>query len=424
MTEARRVLSPTLASWTANIFGLSQKKAQLRHKLIIISNPFNSLVCGFTPRHAISKTFISLTVNEATPTCSDSEAPTVELETPVVGHEQPEDLILNARRKIFPISTSNTFLSPSGLDRDMEGLSCTLSLASVGDADFSADNSPTTDVPQLSPPRKRIVSFAKYQEADRERESNFAKHAQLPSLSSPKEGRSNSTLIRARLVSSSSSRHILVLSFARIVCDFWSSCLFMQQLTDLYSKLEKAASYRPSLAAKKLESKRQEVMNAYGKERKRNGQGRRLDAATRLLQKRQQINKTDSEVDYTPMFPAKLTFSQVGQREKQLLMMVPRDKLLAFWENVVTATIKRERGTNRTKVVPPLRIPGKLGEMAPVSSYRRPGTSRLRPLTASRTRPVTARRQGGGAFSEAGFTREALLGPKTKFHFIKVYIFY
>ena len=318
----------------------------------------------------------------------------------------------------------------------MEGLSHALSLTSVGDTDFNnADRSPT--IPGAShptSPRKRVVSFARIQSGSDEagqgaegRAGNvagLAKHAQLPSLApsqAREEERVRSVLLRARLVSSSSSRHILVLSFARIACDFWSSCLFLQQLTDLYSKLEKAASYRPSLAAKKLESKRHEVINAYEKEKRRNGQGRRLDAATRLLQKRaQQMSKNETQ-DYVPMYSAKLTFSQVGQREKQLLVMAPHDQLLAFWEGVVTATIRRERGTNRTKVVPPLRVPAKLGEVAPVvGNYRRPQTSRLRPLTASRTRPMTARRQGGGVFGDTGFTREALLGPKTKFHFIKV----
>jgi hypothetical protein len=195
----------------------------------------------------------------------------------------------------------------------------------------------------------------------------------------------------------------------------------MQQLSDLYSQLEKSSNYRPSMAAKKIESKRRSVMEAYDKEKRRTGHGRKVDAATRMMLKRtQQPSRVPSEVSYVPMVNAKLKFPQVAQREKQILIMFSRDQLLAFWEGVVTTTIRRERGMNRTKIVPPIRIPSGLGEMAPLSAYRRPQTSRLRPLTASRTRPVTARRQGGGAFGEVGFPREALLGPKSKFHFIKV----
>ena len=344
---------------------------------------------------------------------------------PVVGHEQPEDIILTARRKIFPITVTDTDSRESTSELgEEERLPNTLSLASVGDTEFSPDNSPVTDTPHQpsTSSRRRVVSFAKIQPkpgTERSTETTLATNPthQLPSLSPPST-KTGCNLIRARLVSKTSSRHIFVVSFARIICDFWSSCLFMQQVADLYSRLEKAASYRPSLVAKKLESKRQEVACAYERERRK---GRRLDAATRLIQKRKQTSECEN-TDFVPMFPAKLKFAQVGQRERQLLMMLSRDRLLAFWEGVVTATIKRERGLNRTKVVPPVRIPVGLGEMLPVSSHRRPQTSRLRPLTASRARPVTARRQGGGGgvFGEAGFTREALLGPKTSFHFIKV----
>ncbi len=364
----------------------------------------------------------------------------MELDTPVMGHEQPEDLILNARRKIFTISTNNDILSAAVAspmqqqDRDIAGLPHAMSLTSVVDTDFlnSADNSPVLEPAHQQSPRKRAVSFAKIQteettgvgrNEDALPHPQFPRHAQLPSLSaSPKQERLKSPLIRARLVSKTSSKHILVISFPRIICDFWSSCLFMQQLADIYSKLEKAATYRPSLAAKKIESKRQEVMGAYERERKKNAPVRKLDAATRLLQKRTMAKKAEVEdCNLVPMVSAKLKFPQIAQREKQLVMMMSCDNLQAFWEGMLTATIRRERGLNRTKVVPPVRIPSGLGKMAPVSSYsRRPQTSRLRPLTASRTRPATAKRQGGGAFGEVGFTREALMGPNANFHFIKV----
>ena len=366
----------------------------------------------------------------------------------MVGHEQLEDLILNARRRIFPLHITNAApvlpsdpsqptSSPSReVGKLIESVPHAMSLTSVGDADFgTADSSPTTE----QSPRKRMVSFAKVPPAaeppgtrggeDDATKTLHTKHSHLPSLGSiqtKSEKPANLPLIRARLVSNSSSTHTLVLSFPRIVCDFWSSCLFMQQLTDLYSQTEKSATYRPSVAAKKLESKRHGVIEAYEKEKRRNGgqPGRKMDAATRLMLKRAQVqpSRAVSDLTFVPMVNAKLKFPQVAQREKQLLMMLSRDHLLAFWEGVVTATIRRERGRSRTKIVPPVRIPSGLGEMPPVSGYRRPQTSRLRPLTASRNRPVTARRQGGGAFGEAGFPREALLGPKTNFQFIKVAI--
>ena len=65
----------------------------------------------------------------------------------------------------------------------------------------------------------------------------------------------------------------------------------MQQLADIYGKLEKAANYRPSVAAQNIDNKRQEVMGAYERERKKNAPVRKLDAATRLLQKRNMAKK-------------------------------------------------------------------------------------------------------------------------------------
>ena len=217
------------------------------------------------------------------------------------------------------------------------------------------------------------------------------------------------------MVCKSSQEHILVLSFPRIICDFWSSCLFMQQLADVYGKLEKSANYRPSLAAVRIESKRQAVVRTHGRER---GQLQSRDVPNRLLQKRGPIRQPGSKFHFMPAFPPQVHFYQVAQREHQLLKMLPKERLWAFWESMVTATIRRQRGPNCVKVIPPVRIPSGLGEKS-FAARGRPQTSRLRPLTA-RNRPQTARRQQSSVFGELGTTREALAGPPTLFHFIKV----
>ena len=148
-----------------------------------------------------------------------------------------------------------------------------------------------------------------------------------------------------------------------------------------------------------------------------------MDAAARLLQKRSQLSNQNKKL---PLHPARLHFQQVATRESQLLLMHSREKLYEFWESMVTATIRRQRGPNRIKLVPPVRIPKGLGDRSfaatsSTSRRTRPQTSRLRPLTASRNRPVTAsRRGGGGVFGDVGTSREALMGPQTKFHFMKV----
>lgn len=46
------------------------------------------------------------------------------------------------------------------------------------------------------------------------------------------------TLMRAKILQYSQKDHLLVLSFSRLVCDYWSSCLFLQQLSIIYTQLE------------------------------------------------------------------------------------------------------------------------------------------------------------------------------------------
>jgi len=323
------------------------------------------------------------------------------------------------------------------LTSEADGLTNVLSIASLN---ASAENSPT--LPSLEHPvRKRTVSFADpEEEKKRQNESDNRVSAvssktltpHLPPLAnitieaSP-EKEEGKPWMRAKLVSPSSAKHLFVLSFPRIICDFWSSCLFVQQLVDCYEKLEGSSSYKPSLAALRTEKKRQGVLNAYEKEKAKNHLQTGRKAAGFLMKRRAaaaaaaETNKT-----FSPMVSARIHFQQVALRERQLLLMAPKENLFAFWEAVVTTTIQRSRGTNRIKLVPPIRIPSGLGEKLQevgFASRGRPQTSRLRPLTASRNRPMTGRRQmgmGGGIGGDVGVSRETLLGPRSKFHFIKV----
>ena len=305
-----------------------------------------------------------------------------------------------------------------------------LSLVSVAGSDIG-ERSPLLQHGGL----RKKVSFAqllpthqKEQPADTTQATTTSEGSQLPSLThlSP-DDKDAPLLMRARLVSKGVHEHILVLSFPRIICDFWSSCLFAKQLADAYIHLEKSASYRPSLAAMRLENKRQHVINAHEKVKAASmgARGGKMDAAARLLQKRTQLSNQNKKL---PLHPARLHFQQVATRETQLLLMHSREKLYEFWESMVTATIRRQRGPNRIKLVPPIRIPKGLGDRSfamtsSTSRGTRPQTSRLRPLTASRNRPMTAsRRGGGGVFGDVGASREALMGPQTKFHFMKVSI--
>ena len=259
--------------------------------------------------------------------------------------------------------------------------------------------------------KKKSVSFAKPTPVPDSHKSLIPPLPALNQSDAMSEG--TPLLMRARLVSKKHQEHILVLSFPRVICDFWSSCLFVQQLADAYSKLQKSSSYRPSVAAWRVEKKKQTWISTYGRAVSQTAEVQRgRTQIPNRLQKRIQMVNTKVVDGFTPSFPAQLHFQQVAQRESQLLKMMPKEKLCAFWESMVTAVIRRKRGPNRIKVVPPVRIPAGLGERV---ARVRPQTSRFRPLTASRNRPPTAKQQSGL------FREESLTGPPTLFHFIKVH---
>ena len=336
----------------------------------------------------------------------------VSLESPIIGHEHSQDLVTNARRKIFELSMKTTLVqSNTNCSRDDDLVINAFSLTSVAGSD-SSDRSPAS----MRGLHKRVSFAPPIQPVNQPTTIMPGAMPQLPSIGQEPQMEDTAPLLfRAKISSKGLHEHILVLSFPRIICDFWSSCLFCHQLSDAYAKLEKCSSYRPSLAASRIESKRQAVINAHDK-MKSCGATSRRDAASRLLQKRTQASQKVTKGTYIPPFPSFLHFQQVAQRENQLILMLSREKLWGFWESMVTAIIQRQRGPNRVKVVPPIRIPSGLGEKL---SKIRPPTSRLRPLTASRNRPQTAKR-GSGFVGDAGVTRETLAGPKTKFQYMKV----
>ena len=317
----------------------------------------------------------------------------------MVGYETPQDLVINARRKLFPLTMRSTLAA----SEEEEEWDRKLSVVSLG----SHHDDPLDKTPVQQALKKKSVSFAKPALVP---ESSKGLIHPLPAPNqSDAMSEGTPLLMRARLVFKKHQEHILVLSFPRVICDFWSSCLFVQQLADAYSKLQKSSSHRPSLASLRAENKKRATHRQVVSQMPEVQRGR-TQIPNRLQERIRMVN-TKAVDDFTPSFPAWLHFQQVGQRESQLLKMMPKEKLWEFWESMVTAVIRRKRGPNRIKVVPPVRIPSGLGERV---ARMRPQTSRFRPLTASRNRPPTAKQQSGV------FKEPTLAGPPTLFHFIKV----
>ena len=314
------------------------------------------------------------------------------LESPVMGSEKP---ITNARRKPFHLPMRSDLVA-TGNDNEGGGVLSIVSLASSKNSDDS-EGKPPRQRP-LPSPAKKSVTFGRVTDLQSE-------PGALPTLTSPahkghahqdQSPMATTTLVRARLIRESVHKATLILSFPRIICDFWSASLFVRQLAEAYSQLESASG-----ASRRIEARRREVVSRFGYSmNKQRVVGREVSVGGR-------------EEGYRTSVPAELVFQQVALRERQLLRFVSKEKLWAFWEGMLTAVIRRQRGPNRVKVVPPVRIPSGLGEK--IQRVPRPQTSRLRPLTG-RGRPQTGRRLAG----EAAGTRDALSGPKTDFHFLKV----
>lgn len=329
-----------------------------------------------------------------------------------MGHETPDVLITNARRKLFSLCMSSDLVPSSceggGGGEEGEGKNMSLvSLASNSDDCNRKDKAcwKPYHLPSLA---KKSVTFGHVTTLHPERPLDTTP-SHLPALQTHNTIEEEHTiLIRARLVRESVHDATLVLSFPRIICDYWSSCLFVQQLTEVYTQLEKSSVRRPSLAAKRMEAKRREVSGRHGRQERRPQS--RYHGVVRNVGVAKQVEDVGSA--YRPAVPAELNFQQVALREKNLLKYVPKEKLWAFWDSVLTATIHRQRGPNRVKVVPPVRIPSGLGEK--ILSVR-PQTSRLRPLTG-RSRPQTGRKVKG----EKTTSRDSLTGPRTEFHLLKV----
>ena len=313
-----------------------------------------------------------------------------------ISYEKPSELVTLARRKVFdiPIKQSTKISSP------VEGTHY------VND-DQIDDNLSIVSYKDELPKPKAIQPPTLY--------------GSLPKL---KNDEQPAALVKVKLVTKSAQDFLLVVSFPRVVCDYWSSCLFIQQLVEVYSKLEKSPSYKPSLVVLKQTQRRQETLHAIEAKRACLIRPATQSTTCRLLHRRatctsnQNIPSSSNaatNIDFKLKSSPRSSFQEVALREHQLLLIRSKEKLWTFWESAVTVTIKRLRGPSRIKVISPLRVPPGFGEVT--RKLTRPVTARLRPLTG-RVRPVTARR--GNAF--IGHIHESLTGPKAEWEAIKVSI--
>ena len=368
-----------------------------------------------------------------------------------MGHEKSEVLIVNARRRLIAAPFSS---DPLCVDAEEEGVRekgkeegrkaeggkveggkeeggkeeggrkmSVLSVVSSKEGEESKERLTQKQKMTLPSLSKKSVTFLDAPSTKLEEQAS-SKPRFLPSLSSSSMTRK--TLMRTRLVRRSIQEAVLVLSFSRLICDFWSSCLFVRQLVDVYTGLERSSTQRISLAGRRMEGRRGEGVRREGRRRELVGRSGRETAASLVgfrgvrgitaseRQARPVARVGNGAHNFTSAVPAKVSFRQVALRERELLKHLSKERLWTFWHDMLTATIHRQKGRHsRVKIVPPVRIPSGLGQK--IAPSVRPQTSRLRPFTG-RNRPQTGRRVAG----DGGPEWATLAGPRTEFHFIKV----
>lgn len=181
------------------------------------------------------------------------------MESPTFSGEKPQDAIIFARRKLFQLPIQEIAASNED-EGEHEAVSKGLSSLGVCDTQATvtfereAVVAPNTAVRSDWHHREDTLKRLPHITRDRSGWRDSQKYSQATlgmEQKSPLSMESNcTTLLHAKLLSKSPQEHYLILSFPRIVADYWSSALFAQQLSDAYTQLEKVSApglthYRP-----------------------------------------------------------------------------------------------------------------------------------------------------------------------------------
>lgn len=187
-----------------------------------------------------------------------TEEASVPLESPACSGEKPQDAVIFARRKLFQLPIQEI---PTSSEDKMD---------QTGSRGFN--HLGDQHIQTASPPEREaamVPSTAMQSDWQKRGDDAPKRLPQLPhqhgksdskgcsqatfgmeQRTIPSKGSNFSTLLHAKLLTKSPQEHYLILTFPRIVADYWSSALFSQQLTNAYTQLEKVSGpgltyYRP-----------------------------------------------------------------------------------------------------------------------------------------------------------------------------------
>ena len=185
------------------------------------------------------------------------EEASVPLESTACSGEKPQDAVIFARRKLFQLPIQEIPTSSED-ERDQTG---SRRFNHLGDHHIHTASPPEREAAMVRSTAmqsdwqqrgedapKRFPQIPQHGKSDSEACSQATFGMEQRTI--PSKGSNFSTLLHAKLLTKSPQEHYLILTFPRIVTDYWSSALFSQQLTNAYTQLEKVSGpglthYRP-----------------------------------------------------------------------------------------------------------------------------------------------------------------------------------
>ena len=164
-------------------------------------------------------------------------------------------------------------------------------------------------------------------------------------------------LFRSQLLSHNPFDHTLILTFPRIVCDFWSASLFVRQLASAYAVEEQRPTKASSIRNKVLLKKWSKNFLVAPKPLVP------VDSDSQMNPKAQQ-NWLGNRKKHNVLACSQLKFKQIALRELELGMSLSRERLWSLWQLSATKTVKSRQGQLKVKPVPYVKLPAHLRSQA------------------------------------------------------------
>lgn len=163
-------------------------------------------------------------------------------------------------------------------------------------------------------------------------------------------------LFRSQLLSQDPFDHTIVLTFPRIVCDFWSASLFVRQLAAAYAVEERHHTADSSIRNKTLLKKWSKNFLVKPKP---------LTTVSHQMSKRSGQDWFGGKSRrFNALASSQLKFKQIALRELELSVSLSKERLWSLWESSATKIVKNHQGIPKVKTVPHVKLPTHLKDQS------------------------------------------------------------